>query len=290
MSRRRAAASSASTSPSSSAAPAPSPGAAADASTGGPPAVDDPASPPGSPLGGDAGQTSNEASVGPAAGSLGSLAEASAKQGDDWDAVLAQRAAEISRMGDLGLGLIPDAALAAAHDSADLSGNPEFAAFVRALIETAASKIGVEFDVLVEQISQLRIEMSADASGARIGPVTGGAFIPFYPPGEPMELVELSPWAGLGSIVLFREHGRRFKGEPTTPAIITRLFDDQVANLMVLPDGGDPYPRLAVPFEADFDPAKVGRAWSHLPYRDDVPLVVSDEDLAVEPTDAPDDP
>ena len=72
-----------------------------------------------------------------------------------------------------------------------------------------------------------------------------------------------------GLPVTFREHDRRFNGLPTTPAIITRVYDDMVVNLMVLPDGGEPYPRMAVTFEAELDPDGLGRAWTHIRFDDD---------------------
>ncbi len=72
-----------------------------------------------------------------------------------------------------------------------------------------------------------------------------------------------------GVPVLFREHGRRFNGETTTPAIVTRVYDDLVVNLMVLPDGGEPYPRMGVAYEAKLDPDALGRAWSHIHFDDD---------------------
>jgi hypothetical protein len=67
-----------------------------------------------------------------------------------------------------------------------------------------------------------------------------------------------------GLTVMFREHNRRFNGLTTTPAMITRVYDDLVVNLTVIPDGDVPYPRLAVPFEEVLDPDGKGRAWSFI--------------------------
>jgi hypothetical protein len=72
-----------------------------------------------------------------------------------------------------------------------------------------------------------------------------------------------------GLPVMFREHGRRFNGMTTTPAIITRVYDDMVVNLTVLPDGDVPYPRMAVKFEAELDPDGLGRGWTHIRFDDD---------------------
>jgi hypothetical protein len=70
--------------------------------------------------------------------------------------------------------------------------------------------------------------------------------------------------AFVGLTVLFREHNRRFNGLTTTPAIITRVYADMRVNLMILPDGGEPYARLDIPFEPVLDPDALGRAWTHI--------------------------
>lgn len=70
----------------------------------------------------------------------------------------------------------------------------------------------------------------------------------------------------MGLPVLFREYNRRFNGEAVTPAIITRVHEGLLVNLMILPDGDVPYPRLNVPYEAELDPNGLGRAWTHLAF------------------------
>lgn len=70
--------------------------------------------------------------------------------------------------------------------------------------------------------------------------------------------------AFVGQTVLFREHQRRFKGAPTTPAIITWVYDDLVVDLTVLPRGDVPYPREAVPYEQTLEEDGLGRAWSFI--------------------------
>lgn len=141
-----------------------------------------------------------------------------------------------------------------------------FESFVRSLLESAASAVGVTFDEIAAAVRVIledpvpiddggddefdpTNELGGDASGART-----------------LGLSAAMPLALLGLPVLFREHDRRFNGQPFTPAIITRVHDDTAVNLMVLPDGGEPYPRLNVGYELELDPDALGRAWSHLKF------------------------
>jgi len=48
------------------------------------------------------------------------------------------------------------------------------------------------------------------------------------------------PW--LGAIVLYRDRDYPHDGEIECAAIVTRVWSDTVANLMVLPSGGPPFP------------------------------------------------
>lgn len=53
-------------------------------------------------------------------------------------------------------------------------------------------------------------------------------------------------------------------GSDIHPAVITRVNDDVSVNLMVLPDGGTPYPLMGVQLSGSFDPIKgfPHRSWA----------------------------
>lgn len=198
-------------------------------------------------------------------------------QGRDWEEALEQRTSEVEAFKGLGLTgsppppeaeAAPDAGAscsspAAASEAPREGADPDLFAFVRGVVEALADQFGVGVGDIVQAF---RLLADTDASAARMAavmdplPHISGCLIPPTFPG-----IELRACSGLGSVVLFREHGRRFNGSPTSVAIITHIDDDQVASLMVLPDGAEPYPRQGVRFEPELDPDALGRAWSHLP-------------------------
>lgn len=273
------------------AAPAPSPDPVVAAPTGAPPPVGDPALPEGHPLpAGDAGQN-NSASDGaarelqtteipdpPPGGTLEQLETIDPSTGERAAPLIGREHlgavaenASLSEPPLVGLAGLGDLQVERLTDPAD----DTFEGFVQALLETAAAALGVTLEQISAAARQVVFpEGSAPIDLAELGADASAARTPLPPLADEALAdaldavrVEARPLVMLGLPVLFREHERRFNGEPFTPAIITRVHagdPDLSVNLMVLPDNGEPYPRLNVRYEAELDPAGLGRAWSHL--------------------------